>query len=78
MSKKVVLHLFASFFLIRYFLYISNVIPFPSFPSKKIPYPLPHSLLPNPPIPIPGSGIPLYWGIEPSQDHRPFLPFMTH
>jgi hypothetical protein len=29
----------------------------------KIPYPLP--LLPNPPTPIPGPGIPLYWVIEP-------------
>jgi hypothetical protein len=53
-----------------FFIYISNVIPFPGFPSEK---PLPlypplfhcspiHSLLP------PGPGISLHWGIEPSQD----------
>jgi hypothetical protein len=33
----------------------------------KIPYPLP--LLSNPPTPIPGSGIPLYWGIEPENEN---------
>jgi hypothetical protein len=50
-----------------FFIYISNVIPFlVSLP--KYPYPLP--LLPNPPTPIPGPGIPLYWGIDPSQDLR--------
>ena len=50
--------------------------PFLFFPLK-IPYsPLP--LLPNPPTPIPGPGIPLYWGIEPSQDQGPLLPLMTN
>ena len=34
-------------------------------------------LLPNPPTPIPGPGIPLYWGIEPSQDQGLLLPLMT-
>jgi hypothetical protein len=49
-----------------FFIYISNVFPFPSFPSEN---PLsPHPLLPNPPTPIPGPGLPLYWAIEPSQD----------
>jgi hypothetical protein len=67
---------FFSFFLLDiFFFYVSNVIPFPSFPSE-------HSLslpplLPNPPIPIPSPGIPLYWG-EPSQDKGPLLPLMTN
>ena len=43
----------------------------------KIPYPSPQHLLPNPPTPIPGPGIPLYWGIEPSQDLGPLLSLMT-
>jgi hypothetical protein len=40
---------------------------------QKIPDPLPLPLLPNPPTPIPGPGIPLYWGLEPSQDQGPLL-----
>ena len=44
----------------------------------KIPYPLPLPLLPNPPTPIPGPGIPLYYGIEPSQDQEPLLQLMTN
>jgi hypothetical protein len=44
----------------------------------KIPYPLSFPLLPNPPTPIPGPGIPLYWGIEPLQDQGPLLPLMTN
>jgi hypothetical protein len=43
----------------------------------KTPYPPAFSLLPNPPTPIPGPGIPLYCGIEPSQDQGPLLPLMT-
>ena len=42
----------------------------------KIPSPFP--LLPNPLTPIPGPGVPLYWGIEPSQDQGPVLPLMTN
>jgi hypothetical protein len=42
----------------------------------KIPYP-PLPLLLNPPTPIPGPSIPLYWGKEPSQDQGPLLPLMT-
>jgi hypothetical protein len=41
-------------FFIGYFIYISNVIPIPGFPSKKntLPLPLPPSpLLTNPPTP---------------------------
>ena len=40
--------------------------PFPSFPCSPT-----HLLL------LPGPGIPLYWGIEPSQDLGPLLPLMT-
>ena len=29
------------------------------------------------PLPLPGPGISLYWGIEPSQDQGPLLPLMT-
>ena len=38
----------------------------------------PSALLPNPPTPIPSPGIPLYWGIEPSQDLGLLLPLMTN
>jgi hypothetical protein len=34
-------------------------------------------LLTNPPTLIPGPGIPLYWGIAPSQHQGPLLPLMT-
>jgi hypothetical protein len=43
----------------------------------KIPYLFPLPLLPNPPTSTPGPGIPLYWGIEPSQDLGPLLPLIT-
>ena len=66
-----------SFFLDIFFIYISNVIPFPSFLSEN-----PLSLSQSPcssthPLLLPGPGIPLYWGIEPSQDQGPLLPLMT-
>ena len=49
-----------------YFIYISNVvIPFLDFPSE------------NPHILFLGSGISLYWDIEPSQDQGPLLSLMT-
>jgi hypothetical protein len=44
-------HSFLFLFLLDiFFIYISNVIPFPSLPSRNPPSP-PHSLLPNPPTP---------------------------
>jgi hypothetical protein len=64
------------FLLDTFFIYISNVIPFSNFPSEN-PLSPPPPLPPNPPTPIPGPGIPLYWGIEPSQDQGPLLPLMT-
>jgi hypothetical protein len=72
--------LFSSFLFLTdiFFIYISNVIPFPSFPSENS-----HPLLP-PPVHqlthslLPGPGTPLYWGIEPSQDQGLLLPLMTN
>jgi hypothetical protein len=69
---------FLSFLLDIFFIYISNAIPFPSFPSKN-----PLSSPPSPcssthPLALPDPGIPLYWGIEPSQDQGPLLALMTN
>jgi hypothetical protein len=66
------------FLLDIFFIYISDVIPIPGFPSEN---PLsspscPYS--PTHPLQLPGPGIPLYWGIEPSQDQGPLLPLMTN
>jgi hypothetical protein len=51
-----------------FFIYISNFITFPYFPSKK-----PLSL--TYPLPLPCPGIPLHWGFEPSQEgfHKAIL-----
>ena len=68
---------FFFFLLDIFFIYIWSVIPFPSFPSKNPLSSSPIPLLPNPPTSILGAGIPLYWGIEPSQDLGPLLPLMT-
>ena len=68
---------FYLFLLDIFFIYISNVIPFPSFPSKN-PLSFPHSPCSlTHPHPFPGPGIPLYWGIEPSQNQGPLFPLMT-
>jgi hypothetical protein len=40
-----------SFLLDIFFIYISNVVPFPSFPSEKSPILSPIPLLPDPPTP---------------------------
>ena len=66
------------------FIYISNVIPFPGFPSanplphphltlllmRVLTHPPTHSLLPHSP------SIPLHWGIKSSWDQKPPLPLM--
>jgi hypothetical protein len=61
-----------------------HVTPFPSFPSAN-PHPIPPSssfyegVPPSTyPLPLPDPGIPLHWGIEPSQEQRPLLPVMPY
>ena len=70
---------FFFYFLLNIFIiYISNVSPFPGFPSEKpLSYP-PTSFSPTHLLQLPYPGIPLYWGIEPSQDQRPLLPLMSN
>jgi hypothetical protein len=53
--------------------------PFSWFPLWKPPPPSPtHSICtPILPLLLPGPGIPLYWGIEPSQDQEPLLLLVT-
>ena len=65
------------FFFIIFFIYISSVIPFPSFLSKNSLSPPPSSCSPTHPLLLSGPGSPLHWGIEPSQDQQPLLPLMT-
>ena len=60
------------------FIYISNVIPFPSFLFETPLYRPACPCSPTHPLPVPGPGIPLYWGIESSQDQGPFLPLMVN
>ena len=60
-------------------IYISNVIPFPTFPSVNtypiLSYPASMRVLPPPTYPfLPHH--PLHWGIKPSQDQGPPLPSM--
>ena len=63
--KETNLELVFSFLLDIFFIYISNIIPFPSFPSENPLSPPLLPLLPNS-LWLPGPGNPLYWGIEPS------------
>jgi hypothetical protein len=62
-------HVYSSFQLDIFFIYISNVIPFPGFPSKKhlLPIPSPLPLLTNPPTPASWS-----WH-SPTLGHRAFI-----
>jgi hypothetical protein len=63
---SLILFYFILFLLDIFFIYISNVIPFPSFPSENPLSPFPSPYSPTHPLPLPDPGIPLYWGIEPS------------
>jgi hypothetical protein len=67
---------FIFIFLDNFFIYISNVIPFPTFPSKNPPTPPPCSL--THPFLLPGHGIPLYCYIESSQDQGSLLPLINN
>ena len=75
-----------SFFLLLdiFFIYISNVNPFPSPPKGNPLFHQPSSCfyegVPPPTYPLlpPHPGIPLHWDIEPSQDQRPLLPLMPN
>ena len=64
-EKLVIIYYTIKFLLNIFFIYISNVIPFPSFPSENPLSPTPFFLLLYP-FPFPGHGIALYRGIEPS------------
>ena len=70
----------AIFLIIRldFFICISNVIPFPGFPSKNPLSPPPTSDSSTYTLPLPGPGIPLHWSLEPSQDQGPLLHLMTN
>jgi hypothetical protein len=76
---------FSSFLLDIFFIYISNVIPFPGFPSPRNPLShtpstcfyegVPPSTYPLPP-PLPS--IPLHWGIKSSQDQGPLFSLISN
>jgi hypothetical protein len=51
--------------------------PFLVSPPTPPPFPLPSPCLPTHPLLLPGSGIPLHWGIDPSQDQEPLFSLMT-
>ena len=61
-----------------FLIYISSGIPFPGFPSENHLTPPPSPCSPTHPLLLPGPGIPLHWGIEPSQDQGPLLPLMSN
>ena len=60
-----------------FFIYISNVIAFPSFPCENPPSSPPSPCSPTHLLQLPGPGLLTNWGIEPLQDHEPLLPLMT-
>jgi hypothetical protein len=69
---------FFSFFIRFFLVYISNFIPFPHFASgNPLCHPPSHWSLTHPLL-LPCPGIPLHWGIEPSQSQVPLLSLMSH
>jgi hypothetical protein len=57
-----------------FFIYISNIMPFPGSPSPGSSlFPPPSPCSPTHLLLLPGPGIPLHWGIEPSQDQGPLI-----
>ena len=62
------------------FIYISNLISFPGFPSRNPPSHTPslcfYESAPLPTNPLPG--IPLHWDMDPSQDQGPLFPLMSN
>jgi hypothetical protein len=74
---------FFLFFLDIFFICISNFIPFLDFPFRNLLSHLPsscfyESVFPHTHLlPLPGPGIPLHWGIEPSQDQGLLLLSMS-
>jgi hypothetical protein len=56
-----------------FFICISNFIPFPHFPFKKPPYPIPYPCSLTHPLLLPCPGISLHWGIEPSPRASPLI-----
>jgi hypothetical protein len=69
---------FKNFLLDVFFIYISNVIPFPGFPSENPLSHPPSPCSPTYPLPLPCPGIPLHWSIKPSQNQGPLLPLMPN
>jgi hypothetical protein len=67
---------FFPFILIRFFLYLHcKCYPLSSSPPQSTPHPISPPLLSSltHPLLLPCPGIPLHWGIEPSQDQGPLL-----
>jgi hypothetical protein len=56
------------FLLDIFFIYISNVTPFALFPSENLLFNSLSPCSPTNPFPLPSPGIPLHWGIKPSQE----------
>jgi hypothetical protein len=64
-----------TFQMLSFFLVSLSEIPYPMLPlpaSMRMPHPPTYPLLP------PCPGIPVHWGIEPSQNQGPFLPLMPY
>jgi hypothetical protein len=65
---------FFKFLLNTFLIYISNVIPFPHWPSENPLSHHPFPCSPTQPLLLPCPGIPLHWSIKPSQEQGSLLP----